>query len=74
MFQPSDVSPVMIEEVVQDGRWHHVMVAVGNDSVQFYLDGAPIASRLVLFVSSSVFLPFAGLPDQISLALLTHCC
>ncbi|KAK7486800.1 hypothetical protein BaRGS_00021947, partial [Batillaria attramentaria] len=40
----NEISPAVSGIVTQDGRWHHVLVAVGNNSVQFYLDGALIRS------------------------------
>ncbi|XP_076465121.1 adhesion G-protein coupled receptor V1-like [Babylonia areolata] len=40
----NNFSAVVTSTVIQDGHWHHVLVAVGNVTVQFYLDGTLISS------------------------------
>jgi hypothetical protein len=34
-------------KVVQDGRWHYVLLAIASNTVQVYLDGTLVRYRLV---------------------------
>ncbi|KAL8615956.1 hypothetical protein ACOMHN_034632 [Nucella lapillus] len=43
----NNLDPIVSSTVVQDGHWHHVLVAVGNGTVLFYLDGTLINSSAI---------------------------
>ncbi|CAL1527000.1 unnamed protein product, partial [Lymnaea stagnalis] len=34
--------------VISDGKWHHILVAVWNITVKFYLDGKPVGSSPIV--------------------------